>query len=257
MRKMALSLVRWQHFGLLLLVLTSAALHLAVIASPPEATIFDEPAYVKDARRINDEARTERPEHPPLGKLLIAKGMKLFGDNPWGWRLPAVVTSSAGLALFYGICRRLSRRGELAYLATFLLAFENFYFIHSAVAMLDVYLVFFTILAFWFYLKGPAWWWAAAVSGALAALCKFSGAFVFIAIGAHWLYTERQTVLGLFRRRSGAETSVSPEGAAGGRGRILVFVSSMLLAPVAFILIYQSKHIFTGIGILFCSVSHS
>ena len=115
MRKMALSLVRWQHFGLLVLVLASVVLHLAVITSPPGATIFDEPAYVRDARRINDEARTERPEHPPLGKLIIAKGVALFGDNPWGWRLPAVIFSSAGLVFFYGICRRLSRRGELAY----------------------------------------------------------------------------------------------------------------------------------------------
>ena len=35
------------------------------------------------------------PEHPPLGKEIIAAGLALFGDDPWGWRFFPVLAGSA------------------------------------------------------------------------------------------------------------------------------------------------------------------
>ncbi len=226
-------LARWPYLGLLVLVLAYLALHLAVISQPGQY-VFDEKAYVTDAQLINGDIGTQRPEHPPLGKLIIAKGIALLGDNPWGWRLPAVLASTLSLVLFYSLTRRLGLSHRVSFLATFLLTFENLFFIHGGLAMLDVYLIFFTLLAFWLYLRGPSWWWAAAVSGAAATLCKFSGLLVFPAIALHWLYTERQTVRALCRRASPAPAS----GFLGRYGRALTFLCSLLLAPVAFVLLY-------------------
>src|SRR5208283_5282913 len=165
-------LVHWQYFPLLVLLLVVLGLHLATITRP-DTPLFDEQHYVPDARRIINGEGTLRLEHPPLAKLIIAGGMEIFGDNPWGWRLPAVILSTFALVAFYDVCRKLGTSHKTAFMATLLLGTENLTFIHSGMAMLDIYVVVFTIFAFWFYLKGPRWWWAAAVSVALAALCKF------------------------------------------------------------------------------------
>ena len=178
-------LIHWQYFPLLILLLVVLGLHLATITRPNEP-LFDEQHYVPDARRIVTGEGTLRVEHPPLAKLIIAGGIELFGDNPWGWRMPAVILSTVALIAFYDICRKLGTSHKTAFLATLLLGTENLMFIHSGMAMLDIYVVVFTIFAFWFYLKGPRWWWAAAVSVALAGLSKFSGILSIIPIGLHW-----------------------------------------------------------------------
>ncbi len=179
-------LSHWQYFPLIVLLLVSLGLHLATITRPNEP-LFDEQHYVPDARRIVNGEGTLRMEHPPLAKLIVAGGIKIFGDNPWGWRMPAVILSIIALMAFYDICRRLGTSHRTAFLATLLLSTENLMFIHSGMAMLDIFEVVLTIFAFWLYLKGPRWWWAAAVSVALAGLCKFSGILTIIPIGLHWL----------------------------------------------------------------------
>ncbi len=178
-------LIHWQYFPLLVLLLVVLGLHLATIARPNEP-LFDEQHYVPDARRIVTGEGTLRVEHPPLAKLIVAGGIELFGDNPWGWRMPAVILSTVALIAFYDICRKLGTSHKTAFLATLLLGTENLMFIHSGMAMLDIFVVAFTIFAFWFYLKGPRWWWAAAISVALAGLSKFSGILSVIPIGLHW-----------------------------------------------------------------------
>ena len=179
-------LIRWHYFPLLVLLLVVLGLHLATVTRPNEP-LFDEQHYIPDARRIITGEGTLRVEHPPLAKLIIAGGIELFGDNPWGWRMPAVLLSTFALIAFYDICRKLGTSHKPAFLATLLLSTENLMFIHSGMAMLDIYVIVFTIFAFWFYLKGPRWWWAAAISVALAGLSKLSGILAIIPIGLHWL----------------------------------------------------------------------
>ena len=189
-----IKLANWQYFALAVLVLASVLLHISVITNPRE-TIFDEAHYVIDGRRILNGEGTERVEHPPVAKVFIVTGMKLFGDNPWGWRSPSLLVSTIGLVLFYSICRKLGAGHRVAYIATFLLTFENLSFIHAGMAMLDEFVVFFMICAFWFYLKGlerksalfNEWWFFMAIAIALSALSKLSGALSALPIGLHWL----------------------------------------------------------------------
>lgn len=186
------ALKRWASRGecwLALVLLVSLALHLAVISQPAEL-VFDEQHYVVDARSILSGGGDLRPEHPPLGKLLIAASLYVCGDNPFGWRLSSVVFGLLGLALFYLICRRLGLDVLPAVLALSLLAFENLTFVQAGVAMLDVFMGTFVLAAFWLYLKG--WFPLAALAGALAALCKLPGALALAAIFLHWLVAGRK-----------------------------------------------------------------
>lgn len=198
----------WEYTGLCLVVLVTLALHFSIIMVP-DTPAFDEEYYVKDARYILQGQGTDRIEHPPLGKLFIALGMLLFGDNPFGWRFFSVIFGSAGIVLFYLICRRLSMSRDSSLFAACLLAVENLSFIQASVAMLDVYSVTLMLASFWLYLRGQ--YLASGVSIGLSTLAKLSGALGLIAIGLHWLIA--------------------------GRKRPWRFLVSMALAPASFLVL--------------------
>jgi len=200
--------LKWEYTGLCLLVLIVLILHLATLMHP-SAPIFDEQYYIPDARSILQGSGSERIEHPPLGKLIVAGGILIFGDNPFGWRIFSVLFGLACIVFFYLICRQLKLSPRASFLATFLLALENLSFVQASVAMLDVYSLAFMLASFWLYLKGRHT--LAGVSVGLAALAKLTGALALPVIVLHWLFTSRQ--------------------------KPWRFLLSMLMAPAAFLLL--------------------
>ncbi len=237
-------LVSWEYFWLCLLVLLTLAIHFAIINNPAEP-VFDEQHYVKDARLILSGQGSERVEHPPLGKLLVAAGMYLFGDKPFGWRFFPILFGTLSIILFYLICRRLDMSRRASSLATFILALENQTFIQASVGMLDVFNVTFMLAAFWCYLRKD--YPFAGVAICLSALCKLPGVFAFFSIVLHWLLVRRD--------------------------RPVHFTASMVLAPLLYVMLtlsldyiifrhlvdplYAIKQLFTLSGSLtFATVSH-
>jgi dolichyl-phosphate-mannose-protein mannosyltransferase len=189
--KMLSRFLAWEYTGLCLLVLLVLVLHLAAILRP-NTPVFDEQYYVPDARSILQGLGSERIEHPPLGKLIIAGGIAILGDNPFGWRILAVSFGMACIVLFYLICRRLNLSKRAAFLATFMLALENLSFVQAGIAMLDVFSLTFMLAAFWLYLgKRPA---LSGVAVGLAALVKLTGVLALPVILLHWLFTSRKDV---------------------------------------------------------------
>jgi dolichyl-phosphate-mannose-protein mannosyltransferase len=186
---------RWEYKWLCLLVVVILVLHFAIIAIP-DKPVFDELHYVTDARSVISGHETARGEHPPLSKLGVIAGMLIFGDNPLGWRFFSVIFGTISIILFYLICRNLQMSRRASLLATFLLAFENFTFLLSGMAMLDAVSLTFTLAAFWLYLRGN--YPASGIMVALSALAKLNGALVIIAIFLHWLIVRRDRRLQFF-----------------------------------------------------------
>lgn len=182
------AVVTWEYTWVCLLVLATLAMHLAIINQPAEI-MFDEHHYVPDARAILQGDGSDRPEHPPLGKLLITAGIYLFGDNPVGWRIFPVISGCIIILLFYLICRRLSLSRRASGLAAFLLALENMSFVQASIAMLDVFCLLFMLAAFWLYLRRS--YPLAAVGIGLAMLVKITGALAIPVILLHWLIARR------------------------------------------------------------------
>ncbi|UCC60493.1 MAG: glycosyltransferase family 39 protein, partial [Dehalococcoidia bacterium] len=113
--------------------------------------VYDEIFYVEEARSILDGGELQYLEHPPLGKLILAAGISIFGDNAWGWRFLPAISGVAAAGLFYLICRRLLDN-RAAFLAFVFLAFETLTFNFSRLAMLDTFSVTFMLLCFLLYL---------------------------------------------------------------------------------------------------------
>ena len=106
----------------------------------PSQLYFDEVHYLPAVRALMDFGTAANLEHPPLAKQLIAVGIWLFGDNPFGWRIMSVLFGTLALfammrAMWFASCNR------AVSLLTGLFAGTNFLlFVHARIAMLDIFM---------------------------------------------------------------------------------------------------------------------
>ncbi len=106
---------------------------------------FDEMYFVRTAQ---EHLRLEEPyewTHPPLGKLLIALGILLFGMTPFGWRILGVAAAAAMIPLIYFMAKRLFKSSAAGFIAAFLLTFEFMHFTVARLATGEVYLLLFSL----------------------------------------------------------------------------------------------------------------
>ena len=119
-------------------------------------------------------------EHPPLAKGMIALSMFLLGDNAWGWRIPSVIFGTISILVFYLLVKKVSKNDLLSFMSVFLFSFDNLVFVHSRIATLDIFMLAFMLVGFYFYFADkPA---LSALSIALSTLCKIGGLYGFVVI---------------------------------------------------------------------------
>ncbi len=137
----------------------------------PHAVVFDETYYVPDAYSIlrhgveynhvkNVNALLARGSthiltgpgeyvvHPPLGKAMIAVGEWLFGLTPFGWRFSVAVAGTLAILMTARIARRMTRSTLLGCAAGLLMALDGLELVLSRTAILDVFVMFWTLAAF-------------------------------------------------------------------------------------------------------------
>lgn len=128
--------------------LLALALFLWRIGDPARLD-FDETHYVTAARTLLALDMLPNAEHPPLGKLLIGLGMALFGDNPFGWRFMSALFGASLVFSAMMATRWLLLRRPAAIMTGFLLLFSQTLFIQARIAMLDIFMASFLMLALW------------------------------------------------------------------------------------------------------------
>jgi dolichyl-phosphate-mannose-protein mannosyltransferase len=119
-------------------------------------------------------------EHPPLAKGIIALSMFLLGDNAWGWRIPSVIFGTASIIIFYLLMKKVSKNDLLSFMSAFLFSFDNLAFVHGRIATLDIFMLAFMLIGFYFYFNGKPV--LSALSLALSTLCKIGGLYGFVTI---------------------------------------------------------------------------
>ena len=131
----------------------SALLRIFRLGSPNEV-VFDEVYYVDGARDLlanGVELTNGKPEfvvHPPIGKWMIAIGIKLFGDNPIGWRISAALFGVVSIYLIFLVARKLFKSDFLALLSAALASIDGIHLVMSRTALLDIFLMTFLLGAF-------------------------------------------------------------------------------------------------------------
>ena len=154
--------------------------------------IFDEVYYVDNARdylRYGVEVTGNNSEfivHPPVGKWLIALGMKIFGDNPFGWRITTAVIGSLAILMVALIAHRLFYSPIITGLASLLMALDGLALVHSRTALLDNFLAFFILVATYFFLIRKYIWSGLFLGLALAT--KWSALYFIALFGVIALY---------------------------------------------------------------------
>ncbi|MEM2608509.1 MAG: glycosyltransferase family 39 protein, partial [Thermoproteota archaeon] len=116
-------------------------------------TYFDEIYYVRTAE---EHIKLERPyetTHPPLGKLIIAAGILVFGYSPFGWRIMGVIFATLMIPIIYLFSKELLGTQLAALVSVFLLVFEFMHFTMGRIGTVDTYVVFFSLFSHFFFFK--------------------------------------------------------------------------------------------------------
>lgn len=244
---------RWAGWAVAVGVAAFAAVLRLVHLDQPGRLIFDETYYVKQAYSLltlgyegvwneePDEAfaagdfsdlnpQADYVVHPPLGKWMIAAGMRLMGpENPAGWRLGAAIVGALSVLMLVRIARRLFSSTLLGGVAGLLLAVDGTHLVMSRISILDVFGQFWILAAFgallldresyrrrlaragaaqltesgaysdaWGPGAGVRWWLlAAGVLGGFAAGVKWSGIYavaVFGVVAVAWSVSARRAI---------------------------------------------------------------
>ena len=153
--------------------------------SVPDAVVFDETYYAKDAWSIlkhgvewnwlgppaysatyansqiiaghvsnhlfqacSGTSCGEYVVQPEVGKLLIAVGEWIYGLTSLGWRVAPALFGSLAILVMCRVTRRLTRSTLLGCVAGLLLSLDGLEFVLSRTGILDIFLMFFVLAAF-------------------------------------------------------------------------------------------------------------
>lgn len=218
---------------------TAIALAFLVIAihrlGLPSKLYFDEIHYVPAARKLLAGIAANR-EHPAFAKQVLAASIRVLGDGPLAWRLPALLFGTFGLFAFGRLLWQASA-SRFATLAGMALLATNFsWFIQSRIAMLDIVAASLAIGALWQFATAldkarPRARLHLGLCGVLIGLAlgsKWSVAPVALAMGVAWLFLRR-------RRRGAGRPAIALGEAACWLGLLPLLVYWATFAPELFL----------------------
>ena len=108
-------------------------------------TYFDEIYHARTAYEYTQGIYSYENTHPPLGKVLISVGIRMFGMNPFGWRVIGTLFGVLMLPLMYMFSKRMTKQSWVAGCVTTLFAFDFMHFAQTRIATIDVFVTFFII----------------------------------------------------------------------------------------------------------------
>ena len=112
---------------------------------------FDEIYHPRTAQEHRLNIYPYEISHPPLGKLIIALGIELFGLTPFGWRFMGTLFGVLMLPILYVFLKNMFGKTPVAVCGTTLFAADFMHLTQTRIATIDSYGVFF-ILAMYFFM---------------------------------------------------------------------------------------------------------
>lgn len=114
------------------------------------STYFDEIYHARTAYEYIHGLYSYENTHPPLGKIFISLGIRIFGMNPFGYRVMGTLFGIAMLPLIYLFGRKFTRSRFAAAVVCLLLSVDFMHFTQTRIATIDVFVTFFIIAMYLF-----------------------------------------------------------------------------------------------------------
>lgn len=111
----------------------------------PRVANFDEYHYVPAAREFLNWNVNRNWEHPPLGKYILALGMAIGGDRPFGWRVMSTFFGAWTLVGMFALALTFFKGLKPALLVTGLCLVNGLFYVQARVGMLEIFMTCFMI----------------------------------------------------------------------------------------------------------------
>jgi len=128
--------------------------------------------------------------HPPLAKLGMVLGMLLFGQNSFGWRIPGALLGVGSVLMVYLIARYIFKDEAIGLLSAGVFSLDGLALVMSRIGMNDSYILFFTLLSIYLYLKDRNF--LSAVSFGFAVASKWSAIWAIPIFGVIFLSQKKK-----------------------------------------------------------------
>ena len=150
------------------------------------STYFDEVFYARTAYEYLHGMEVYEWTHPPLGKVIISWGIRIFGMTPFGWRFMGALAGVLMLIPLYYLARALFKSSFWAGFSTIIFAFDFMHYVLTRVAMIDTFAVLFMIAVYYFmYQYSRRSFLTGSFANTLVPLL-FSGIFMGLSVATKW-----------------------------------------------------------------------
>ena len=162
------------------------------------SSYFDEIYHPRTAFEHIENVEPYEITHPPLGKLLLGVGIRIFGMVPFGWRFMGTAFGVLMLPAIYLFLKKMFGGTLVPACGTAIMASDFMHFAQTRLATIDTYEVMFIILMygfFWCYWTAPRsrrrdWLPPLALAGisfGLGAASKWTGFYAGAGLALLWL----------------------------------------------------------------------
>ena len=160
-------------------------------------TYFDEIYHARTAWEHIQSVWPYEITHPPLGKLILGLGIRLFGMTPFGWRFSGTLVGVLMLPALYFFLKRLFGNTLVCTCATSIFAFDFMHYTQTRIATIDSYATLFILLMFlfmWLWLNEPEgkrrllWLGLCGLCFGLGAASKWTCLYAGAGLAVLWLY---------------------------------------------------------------------
>lgn len=114
---------------------------------------FDEIYHPRTALEHIENVSPYEITHPPLGKLIIGLGIRMFGMTAFGWRFMGTLFGVLMVPLLYIFIKNLFGKTPVAVCGAILFASEFMHLTQTRIATIDTYGVFFILLSYLFFYR--------------------------------------------------------------------------------------------------------
>ncbi len=132
--------------------------------------------------------------HPPVAKEFMVVAIRIFGDNSFAWRFFSAFFGFLVIVLIYLLAYKLFKNRVVAILASFIAALDGLLLTMSRIAMNDIYLLFFILLAFLLFLHKR--YFLMSIALGLSVASKWTGFFAIGLVAVIYLLQD----LGIYRK---------------------------------------------------------